>query len=136
MKYLGEKTMPDPRTGTPGPFDLFEFKCRWCDIRGILGAPILHKEWPFACPGCARKYTHWRPTDGAGVPDLVPMVDLYERTQVDPKTGKLTGRPQPVPPPPVPRLHTHGQATHPAPSLLEFPLCGRGSSMSLDDRGK
>ena len=39
MKYLGEKTMPDPRTGQPGPFDLFEFACRRCDVRGILDAP-------------------------------------------------------------------------------------------------
>ena len=87
MKYLGEKAMPDPRTGVPGPFDLLEFECRRCDLRGLLGAPILRKEWPFQCPGCSRKYTHWRPVDGAGVPDLVPMVDLYERS----------GRPKPVP---------------------------------------
>ena len=26
MKYLGEKTMPDPRAGQPAPFDLFEFE--------------------------------------------------------------------------------------------------------------
>ena len=44
MKYLGEKTMPDPRTGIPGPFDIFDFACRWCDERSILGAPVLHKE--------------------------------------------------------------------------------------------
>ena len=37
------------------------------------------------------------PVDGAGVPDLVPVVDLYERTNVEAKTGKLTSRPQPVP---------------------------------------
>ena len=66
-------------------------------MRGLVGAPILSKEWPFQCPGCSRKYTHWRPVDGGVVPDLVPMVDLYERTQVDVKSGKLTGRPQPVP---------------------------------------
>ena len=47
MKYLGEKTMLDPRTGIPGPFDVFEFECRWWDARGILGAPILRKQWPF-----------------------------------------------------------------------------------------
>ena len=28
IKYLGEKTMTDPRTGLPGPFDLFDFECR------------------------------------------------------------------------------------------------------------
>ena len=89
MKYLGEKTLPDPRTGNLelARFDLFEFECRWCDCRGTLGAPIFRKEWPFMCPGCGRKYTHWRPVDGGGVPDLVPMIDLYERS----------GRAKPVP---------------------------------------
>ena len=37
MKYLGEKTMPDPRTGRPGPFDLFEFECRWRGWCGCKG---------------------------------------------------------------------------------------------------
>ena len=60
------------------------------------------------CPGCSRKYTHGRPLDGAGVPDLVPMVDLYERVNVDVKTGELTG-PSPSPPP-VPRLRARRQA--------------------------
>ena len=100
MKYLGEKRLPDPRTGNLqlADFDLFLFECKWCEVRGVVGAPIFRKEWPFHCPGCSRKYNHWRPNAGSpGIPDLVPMIDLYERTQVGVRDGKLTGRAQPVP---------------------------------------
>ena len=89
-KYIEKRALKD---GTE--YDSFNFACRWCSFRGIVGAAIHLREWPWQCPGCSRKYIHWHPGDGE---PLVPTLVPYGR-------AVRSGRPpQARPPLGVPRL--------------------------------